>query len=260
VTALPQGDEPAGAALARLYDLDLQDDPGDLPLYEALARRTGGPILELGVGTGRLAIPLVSAGHDVTGVDLDPWMLRRASDASPDAGRALELIEADMRSVRLDRRFGLVILALNTLLQLGSRDAQQDALRTVAAHLAPEGLAVVDVWIPAASDLALYDGRLLVEWERHDPERDERVAKIASATHDAATATVELRTWFDRWPADGGPVRRVERDDRMRLIGAEELVAMASDAGIEPDSLGGDHQMAPWGAGSERLVLVGRLV
>ena len=65
-------------ALARLYDLDLSEDPGDLDLYLALAERTGGPILELAAGTGRLAVPLAAAGHQVTGVDLDPAMLARA--------------------------------------------------------------------------------------------------------------------------------------------------------------------------------------
>jgi len=57
------------ARLAAFYDLDLRDDPGDLDLYLALADREGGPVLELGVGTGRLAVPLAAAGHAVTGVD-----------------------------------------------------------------------------------------------------------------------------------------------------------------------------------------------
>ena len=69
---------PRAAALARLYDLDLHDDPGDLDLYLALADRAGGPILELAAGTGRLAVPLAAAGHRVTAVDLDPAMLDRA--------------------------------------------------------------------------------------------------------------------------------------------------------------------------------------
>ena len=54
------------------------DDPGDLPLYLALAERTGGPVLELAAGTGRLAVPLAAAGHEVTAVDNDPHMLARA--------------------------------------------------------------------------------------------------------------------------------------------------------------------------------------
>src|SRR6185369_9158691 len=79
--------EPGQAALARLYDLDLVDDPGDLELYLALASRSGGPIVELAVGTGRLAIPLAVAGHEVIGVDDDPAMLARAMDG-PRAARA----------------------------------------------------------------------------------------------------------------------------------------------------------------------------
>ncbi|HEY8800164.1 MAG TPA: class I SAM-dependent methyltransferase, partial [Candidatus Limnocylindrales bacterium] len=75
-------------ALARLYDLDLVEDPGDLDLYLALAGRTGGPILELAAGTGRLAIPLAEAGHRVTAVDLDPAMLERARAAADRAGHA----------------------------------------------------------------------------------------------------------------------------------------------------------------------------
>src|SRR6478735_8927066 len=67
-----------GALLARYYDLDLLDDPGDVDLYLALAARTDGPILELGAGSGRIAVPLAQAGHDVTAVDLDPDMLERA--------------------------------------------------------------------------------------------------------------------------------------------------------------------------------------
>ena len=77
----------AAAALARLYDLDLSEDPGDLDLYLALAGRTGGPILELAVGSGRLAVPLAADGHEVTGVDLDPAMLARARRAADAAGR-----------------------------------------------------------------------------------------------------------------------------------------------------------------------------
>ena len=57
-----RADDGTAHALARLYDQDLADDPGDLELYFALARRTGGPILELAVGTGRLAVPIAAAG------------------------------------------------------------------------------------------------------------------------------------------------------------------------------------------------------
>ena len=103
-SALDRPDAATAAALARLYDLDLVDDPGDLDLYLALAGRADGPILELAVGTGRLAIPLAEAGHAVTGVDLDPAMLdrARARRRSGTAGEdRLTLVEADVVGLRL---------------------------------------------------------------------------------------------------------------------------------------------------------------
>ena len=85
-------------ALARLYDLDLSEDPGDdIELSLALAERTGGPILELGAGSGRIARPLAEAGHAVTAVDIDPAMLARLA-----IGRLLGItsIEADLTTWR----------------------------------------------------------------------------------------------------------------------------------------------------------------
>jgi SAM-dependent methyltransferase len=258
--------------LARWYDLDLRDDPGDLDLYRALATRTGGPILELAVGSGRIAVPLAAAGLEVVGVDEDPAMLARArrrwqdaegagseARAVPDGG-SLELIEADLLAVDLGARFGLVILALNSLLLLGEAERQAGALRAMARHLRGDGLAVVDVWLPPVDDLAAYDGRLLVEWTRSDEETGERVSKSSSATFEAATSAVELLTFFDAWPVGGGALRRVERLDRLRLVGADELLRMAGEAGLAPERLAGDHQMSPFGPGAERALLVAGLV
>lgn len=258
--------------LARWYDLDLRDDPGDLDLYRALAARTGGPILELAVGSGRIAVPLAASGLEVVGVDDDPAMLARARRRWQDAQRAtggsspapetgsLELIEADLLEVDLGARFGLVILALNSLLLLAEAERQARALEAMARHLRRDGLAVVDVWLPPVDDLAAYDGRLLVEWTRSDEETGERVSKSSSATFDAATSAVELLTFFDAWPAAGGALRRIERLDRLRLVGADELLRMASDAGLAPETLAGDHQMSPFGPGAERALLVAGLV
>ena len=68
------------AAMADLYDLAYGDYVEDIDFYENLARATDGPVLELGVGTGRVAIPLAQAGHDVVGVDQSASMLVRARE------------------------------------------------------------------------------------------------------------------------------------------------------------------------------------
>lgn len=253
--------EDAATALARYYDLDLQDDPGDLALYSAMAARTGGPVLELACGSGRLAVPLAAEGHAVTGVDHDPAMLERArrawTRARPRrAPGSLELIEADLTSLRLPGRFGLVFLALNSLLLLADAEAQEAALRTMAHHLQPDGRAIVDVSLPDGADLAAYDGRLILDWLRTDPETGELVTRQSSARHDTASATVELIAVFDAVTPAGGPPRRTIRRDRLRLLGVAELCRMARDAGLSVEVLAEDHQITPIGPGAERVVLV----
>lgn len=259
--AANKGRTDQGAELARYYDLDLLEEPGDIEMYLALAAASDGPILELACGSGRVCVPLAAAGHDVTGVDRDPHMLRRArrtwaSQRRAGGGGSLRLVKGDMTKVYLRDRFGLVILALNSLL-LADRTGQVAIVRTVARHLAVGGRAALDVWLPAPDDLVLYDGRLVLDWVRRDPETGEWAAKSSSARYDPATATARVHTFYDAWQ-EGKPVRRVSRTDEVHFIGHSELISMAEAAGLEAETLAGDYAMAPFAADSERLVMVGR--
>ena len=246
-------------ALARLYDVDLLEDPGDLDLYLAVASRSGGPILELAVGSGRLAVPLAEAGWSVTGVDRDPAMLARARDraaaAGPDCAARLELVEADIAALDLGRPFGLGFIALNTLLLLGDREQQAAAMRSLAGQLAPGGLAVVDVWLPDADDLARYDGRLFLEYVRTDPETGRTIVKTGAALHDAATQTVTLTSIFDE-AGQGEPPTRWTRRDLIRLVGADELRGFAEAAGLSVELIAAGYDLEPLGPGASRAVLV----
>jgi SAM-dependent methyltransferase len=251
----------AGAAFARLYDLDLADDPGDLDLYLALAARTGGPIIELGAGTGRLAVPLAVAGHRVTAVDIDPAMLdrarRRATDAGPTVVDRLEFVQADMLDLEpaAEPAHRLGFIGLNSLFLLGERDAQRAAFAAVARHLVVGGLAIADVWLPDADDLARFDGRLILEYVRTDPETGHLVTKTAAAEHDATNGTVELTTIFE----EGGPgtaaVRWIRRD-RLRLVSPDELRGFAEAAGLEVEVIAGGYDLRPLGPGDDRAILV----
>ena len=256
--------EPPDAAtareLARLYDLDLSEDPGDLDLYLALADRADGPILELAAGSGRLAVPLAAAGHTVTAVDLDPAMLARAHDRATAAGvpeGRLELVEADLLELSPTDppRHGLAFIALNSLMLLASRDAQRAALRALAAHLRPGGLAAVDAWIPDADDLARFDGRVFLEWVREDPSSGRLVTKSGSAVHDATSGTLVLSAIFDE-AAQGEAPRRWVRQDRLRLIQPDELAAFAEDAALRVEIVAGGYDLSPLGPGSERAILI----
>jgi SAM-dependent methyltransferase len=248
-------------ALARLYDLDLVDDPGDLDLYLALAGRTGGPILELGAGSGRLAVPLAAAGHRVTAVDNEPAMLdrarRRARDEGPVVVDRLELVEADLLDLEPAGKpiHKLAFIGLNTLFLLADRDAQQRAFLAMARHLAPGGLAVADVWLPDADDLARFDGRLILEYVRTDPDTGNLVTKTAAAEHDSTTSCVELTTLFEEGLPGAAPIRWIRRD-RLRLVSPDELRRFAEAAGLEVEIIAGSYDLQAIAAGDDRAIIV----
>ncbi len=250
-------------ALARLYDLDLLDDPGDLDLWLALAAKTGGPVLELMCGTGRLAVPLAEAGFAVTGVDLDPAMLDRAAvrvaGSDEEARGRLDLVLADVVGLELPGAgtYRLAFVALNSMLLLRSREAQQAAWMALASHLAPGGTAAMDAWLPAAADLARYDGRLHHEYLRRDPEHGAWVSKTAAAQYDAATGTVALTTFFDEGDA-GQPPTRWFRRDVVRLTSADEQRVLAESAGLRVELIAGGYDLETLGPHDDRLVLVAR--
>jgi SAM-dependent methyltransferase len=253
--------ETAGAALARLYDLDLIEDPGDVELYRALARRTGDPIVELAVGTGRIAAELAAEGHTVVGVDNDPAMLARARARGLSA--SLTLVEADLveaggeAMVVAAGPFALAIIALNSILLLVGVERQRAAFAAMARLLRSGGVALVDAWQPSPTDLVAFDGRLSLEWLRTDPETGHEVTKTVAAWFDPATRLVTLTTIFEE-AGQGQPPIRWTRTDALRLITVDELRSFAESAGLEVEQLAGDHELGPLGPGSDRVVLIAR--
>jgi SAM-dependent methyltransferase len=254
------GEESGAEALARLYDLDVAEEDGDLGLYLALAARTRGPILELMAGSGRVAVPLAATGRRVVAVDLDPAMLARARAAADAAGgraaRRLELLDADVHGYRHPDagRFGLAIVALGSLLLLPGRAAQRAAFTTLAAHLAPGGVATVDVPLLDADDLSRYDGRLTLDWVRHGPDGFV-VTKTSSARHDATARAVTLVSIFEEG-RPGRQVARTVRVDRLHLLDAVDLREMSEAAGLRVEVLAGDADLTPLAPGADRAIVV----
>jgi len=251
--------------IARLYDLDLSEAPDDVELYVALAQRTGGPIIELAVGSGRIAVPLAQEGHRIVGVDFDPAMLARARTriAAAGVGDRVELVEGDMvaaagiEAVRRGGPYRLAILALQSILILNTPEGQKAVVATMAELLAPGGLAVIDTWLPTPADLVGFDGRLSFEWQRTDPETGHEVIKTLAAWYDHVRRRVTLTTFFDEGDQGTAPVRWT-RTDALRFIGVDELVGFARDAGLEIERLAGDHDLGPLDPGSDRVVMVAR--
>ena len=229
-----------GAAFARYYDLDVADERDDIDTYVALASAVDGPILELACGTGRVCIPLAEAGHRVVGVDRDIYTLERARAAwerlTRDRATAiaghLEVVHGDITDIRLGQRFDLVILAFNSLLLLAGDAHRAAALTTIRDHLSADGRAVLEIWQPSAEDLELYDGRVLHDWTKIDPETGDRVTKSTIATYDDVTRRAGIRTIYDVEPP-GSPAYRLERIDEVAFVSREGLLAEMEATGLQ---------------------------
>lgn len=251
--------------LARYYDLDFLDVSYDAELYQQLAHETGGPVLELGVGSGRLGIPLALAGHEVVGIDAEPAMLERArirwqelrGDADPDR---LQLERADFATFSSRRRFGLALMAVNTFLLAAGDGERLAILATMRRHLRDDGVAAIEVGTPDEAELDRYDRRLQLEWLREDPETDDEVSKSISAHHDPDEGTLELTQVYEWTPRAGGPLGRVTTTDVLHLLPAQHLRELALEAGFASAALWGDHLLTPYDVGSQRAILVARLV
>jgi SAM-dependent methyltransferase len=252
-------------ALARFYDLDTRDVSYDAELYLSLAHEVGGDVLELAVGSGRLAIPLALAGHRVVGVDDDRAMLARARAAwAAQRGGApakrLTLVEGDMATFRADGAFGLSLLAVNTFLLAADDPARSAILETMRRHLRPGGLAAIEFATPGRDELDDLDGRVHLEWLRTDPETGAEVSKYMAARHDPDAGTVELTQIFEWTPVHGGVLSRVTRADTLHLVAPAHVARLARQVGFGNVEVRGDHLLMPHGARSHRAIVLARLV
>jgi SAM-dependent methyltransferase len=129
----------------------------DVAFYQRIARALGGPVLEYGIGNGRIAIPIAKSGIDVVGVDLSKPMLesleQRLDSEPPGVRRRVRAIHGDMCRVDLRRRFPLVIAPFNAILHLYRRTELEQFFSRVKRHLMPRGRFVFDYSTPQAADL-----------------------------------------------------------------------------------------------------------
>jgi SAM-dependent methyltransferase len=113
----------------------------DIAFYTGLARRADGPLVELAVGNGRVAIPVAQAtGQRVTGIDSSPAMLAQARAGAAEAGVELDLREGDMRDLAVDEPSGLIYCPFRALLHLPAWADRRRTFERVAASLRPDGL------------------------------------------------------------------------------------------------------------------------
>ena len=133
------------------HDLECGAYAEDQPLWRSLASDSGDPVLEIGAGTGRIALDLARRGHDVTALDNDASLL--AALGARAAGLKIETVLADARSFEIDRRFGLCMVPMQTIQLLDGIEGRSSFLACARRHLGAGGLLALAL----AQELDTYD-------------------------------------------------------------------------------------------------------
>ena len=241
------------ARLAEFYDLVYDPLSADADWCRALAARTGGPILELGCGSGRVAVPLATDGHRVVAVDRSPAMLERARARAMRAGVEIELRDGDVRDFSIDETFPLVLMILNTFLML-EPDDRWACLARAREHLARGGRFAIHVFQPDPAKVAGYEGAV-VEEGAFETESGSRVTVFTSTR---ATVDRSTSTWTCDEVGDDRVVRRYSRTSTFHYLYRREAELLLPAAGFSIESMEGDYDGSPADEHSPRLLIVAR--
>ena len=227
-------------AIARLYDPWSRSVTEDVPFYVEEARLDGGPIVELGVGTGRIAVPIAAEGIRVIGVDSSAAMLDVCREQAETAGvaRLLDLRIGDLRAPPVPERVTLAICPFRAYLHLADDAERLVALRAARELLLPDGRLVFDVFTPGARDVA--------ETHRRWIEREPGIYEHADWDRRLRRLTLSVRG------PDG------EATMTLSWISPDEWAELLEEAGFEVQACYGWFDRSPYRGGEDTVWLARR--
>jgi len=244
-----------------LYDsVPAYDARRDVAFYVEEATRAGGPVLELGCGTGRVLLPVARAGGEVVGLDGSDRMLERCRErlAREDDAvrRRVTLVHGDARSFDLGATFALVTAPFRIVQHLTTIDDQLRCLESVARHLAPGGLLAFDVFNPNFASMTSdrsAEAEETPEQALPDGRRMRRAVRVPRVRWTEQVSEVELIYYVA--PAAGAPSARFVQAFDMRWYVPAELTHLLARAGFRVRDLYGDFDRSPLRDGSPEIVV-----
>jgi SAM-dependent methyltransferase len=225
-------------AIAELYDPWSSSVVEDVAFYLEEARRSGGPVVELGVGTGRIAVPIAADGIRVIGVDSSKGMLEVCARRAALAGVDVDLRVGDLREPPVRERVPLVICPFRSLLHMHTDQDRRHVLDSVRELLIPGGRFVFDVFAPGAKDIETTHDRWL--------EREPGIFERADWNEERQTLTLRVR-------GEGA-----EAELSLAWLDVSEWRALLDHEGLEVEALYGWFDRSPWRGGEDSIWVCSR--
>jgi SAM-dependent methyltransferase len=223
------------------HDVECAAYDVDLPLWRELAEAADGPVLDIGAGTGRVALDLARRGHDVTALDSEPELVRELTARARKRKLRVRTAAADARSFELGREFALAIAPMQVVQLFGGSDGRRSALASIRRHLRPGALfaaALADPFdglpegeiLPPLPDIRETDGWVYASTPV--AVRHEHGAAAIDRHRQSVSPTGDISEW----------VATIELD----LVGAAELEAEAADLGFRARERGWIPETKLW--------------
>ena len=242
--------------IAPFYDIEHQQFTEDLDMYRNFAELCSGPLLELACGSGRLLIPLARAGYTITGVDTSEKMLSRARERVQQANLTanVTLVQQDMATLQLPRKFSLAFVALGSFAHLTSRKVQQQALASIRKHLNTGATFIIDISNADARYMENLSGQLLHQgtWQRADGTF---LTHLVSPASSQTKHLLELTHFYDQH-SQGGPINRTVITTHLYLFERTEMELLLEQAGFSIKVVYGDHDLGPFTLESQRMIII----
>lgn len=249
---------PAYVDYAEYYDLDHAMSE-DIPFYVGYARETGGPILELACGTGRVTIPIAEAGFTVHGIDISENMLRVARRKISEKGLwdRVTLTHGDMAGFDLpEKGFSMAFVAVRSFMHLFTQESQLGCLGCTHRHLKPGGILVMDLYAPRYSKLAQPpEEEFTVRKEYTLPNGNRVIHKRRWMGTDLVNQINSETILFEEYDPDGGLVRTRTVPLETRYTFRYELELLLDKAGFVVQSIFRDYEMNPYDGTGEIIAV-----
>jgi SAM-dependent methyltransferase len=220
---------------------------GDVEWYRQKALDSGGPVLELGAGTGRVTIPIAEAGVRVSALDLDAGMLdrlrQRLAQLPADVQSRVAVHHGDMRTFALDERFALVIIPFRAFLHNVTRADQLAALRSAHAHLNPSGQLAFNVFHPSLEYMAAHAGQNAGVWrwvKTHRRSDGEFVVYSDATRYDTVRQRLESMIRIEEFAADGELLRTNMMHLELAYLYPADIYSLLAESGFELVRVSGD--------------------
>ncbi len=246
---------------ADLYDSVHSYVTEDIPFYVEEARRVRGTVLELGCGTGRIAIPVAQAGVDIVGLDSSHAMLEVARRKLARLGSTkgnLTLIQGDMRDFSLEQSFDLIIIPFRGFLSLLSVEDERRTLDDIRHHLAPDGRLIFSIFVPDL-DMLVQEGDLPYHFrDVTDPATGRRFVIYHQSRYDNCNQIVNARIIIEELDGDGAVLQKLYRDFQLRYLHRWEAQHLLELCGFQVLQLYGDFDRSPFDETSTEMIWVAR--